>query len=117
MYTVFKQARCFYICVVNALLIKRFTKIKLAKIKTDKCDTKAIYDYGLTQGFAFYIAINDTQSECVQLFRSKDNLLKTRTAIKNNYFKNIQLNCLSIQLIFFVFLIIFSLIKQYQIQN
>jgi transposase len=57
--------------------------MKLAKIKTDKSDAKAICDYGLTQEVPLYNALTDTQSECLQLFRLMDNLLKTRTATKN----------------------------------
>ena len=71
------------VSVVNPLSIKRFIQMKLAKIKTDKSDAKAICDYGLTQEVPLYNALTDTQSECLQLFRLMDNLLKSRTAIKN----------------------------------
>jgi transposase len=72
-----------FVSVVNPLSIKRFIQMKLAKIKTDKSDAKAICDYGLTQEVPLYNALTDTQSECLQLFRLMDNLLKTRTATKN----------------------------------
>jgi transposase len=71
------------VSVVNPLSIKRFIQMKLAKIKTDKSDAKAICNYGLTQDVPLYNALTDTQSECLQLFRLMDNLLKTRTATKN----------------------------------
>lgn len=57
--------------------------MKLAKIKTDKSDAKAICDYGLTQEVPLYNALTDVQSECLQLFRLMNNLLKIRTATKN----------------------------------
>lgn len=72
-----------FVSVVNPLSIKRFIQMKLAKIKTDKSDAKAICDYGLTQEVPLYNALTDVQSECLQLFRLMDNLLKIRTATKN----------------------------------
>lgn len=71
------------VSVVNPLSIKRFIQMKLAKVKTDKSDAKAICDYGLTQEVPLYNAVTDTQSECLQLFRLMDNQLKMRTATKN----------------------------------
>ncbi len=71
------------VSVVNPLSIKRFIQMKLVKVKTDKSDAKAICNYGLTQDVPLYNALTDTQSECLQLFRLMDNLLKTRTATKN----------------------------------
>ncbi len=35
------------VSVVNPLSIKRFIQMKLAKVKTDKSDAKAICDYAL----------------------------------------------------------------------
>ncbi|MDD7912977.1 transposase [Polaribacter ponticola] len=77
----YKQGIC--VSVVNPLSIKRFVQMKLAKIKTDKADAKAICNYGLTQEVPFYTALTDVQSECLQLFRLMDNQLKIRTATKN----------------------------------
>ena len=71
------------VSVVNPLSVKRFIQMKLAKVKTDKSDSKAICDYGLTQEVPLYNALTYVQSECLQLFRLMDNLLKTRTATKN----------------------------------
>ena len=71
------------VSVVNPLSIKRFIQMKLAKVKTDKSDAKSICNYGLTQEVPLYTALTDVQSECLQLFRLMDNLLKTRTATKN----------------------------------
>ncbi len=71
------------VSVVNPLSIKRFVQMKLAKVKTDKSDAKAICNYGLTQEFRLYTALTDIQSECLQLFRLMDNQLKIRTATKN----------------------------------
>jgi len=57
--------------------------MKLAKVKTDKSDAKAICNYGLSQEVPLYNALTEVQSECLQLFRWMDSLLKKRTATKN----------------------------------
>ncbi len=71
------------VSVVNPLSVKRFIQMKLAKVKTDKSDAKAICGYGQMNGVPLYTALTDVQSECLQLFRLLDNYLKKRTATKN----------------------------------
>jgi transposase len=65
------------------LSIKRFIQMKLAKVKTDKSDAKAICEYALINEVPLYNALTDTQRECLQLFRLLDTYLKQRTATKN----------------------------------
>ncbi len=71
------------VSVVNPLSVKRFIQMKLAKVKTDKSDAKAICEYGQVNAVPLYTALTDVQSECLQLFRLLDNFLKKRTATKN----------------------------------
>ena len=71
------------VSVVNPLSIKRFIQMKLAKVKTDKSDAKAICEYALINEVPLYNALTDIQSECLQLFRLLDTYLKQRTATKN----------------------------------
>lgn len=71
------------VSVVNPLSVKRFIQMKLAKVKTDKSDAKAICDYGLINEVPLYNALTDVQSESLQLFRLMDSFLKKRTATKN----------------------------------
>ena len=71
------------VSVVNPLSVKRFIQMKLAKVKTDKSDAKAICDYGIINEVPLYNAFTEVQSECLQLFRWLDNLIKKRTATKN----------------------------------
>lgn len=71
------------VSVVNPLSVKRFIQMKLAKVKTDKSDAKAICEYGGFNEVPLYTAITDIQSECLQLFRLLDNYLKKRTQTKN----------------------------------
>jgi len=71
------------VSVVNPLSVKRFIQMKLAKVKTDKSDAKAICEYGQMNEVPLYTALTDVQSECLQLFRLLDNYLKKRTGTKN----------------------------------
>jgi len=71
------------VSVVNPLSVKRFIQMKLAKVKTDKSDAKAICDYALINEVPIYNALTDIQSECLQLFRLLDVYIKHRTATKN----------------------------------
>lgn len=71
------------VSVVNPLSVKRFIQMKLAKVKTDKSDAKAICEYAKVNKVPIYNALTDVQAECLQLFRLLDNYLKKRTATKN----------------------------------
>lgn len=71
------------VSVVNPLSVKRFIQMKLAKVKTDKGDAKAICEYAQMNNVPLYNALTDVQSECLQLFRLLDSFLKHRTATKN----------------------------------
>lgn len=71
------------VSVVNPLSVKRFIQMKLAKIKTDKSDAKAICDYAMANEVPRYSALTDVQAECLQLLRLMDSYLKKRTATKN----------------------------------
>ena len=71
------------VSIVNPLSVKRFIQIKLAKIKTDKSDAKAICEYGQINEVPLYTALTNFQSECLQLFRLLDSDIKKRTATNN----------------------------------
>lgn len=71
------------VSVVNPLSVKRFIQMKLAKVKTDKSDAKAICEYAKANEVPLYSALTDVQAECLQLFRLLDSYVKKRTATKN----------------------------------
>ncbi|MBT0609225.1 IS110 family RNA-guided transposase [Aequorivita echinoideorum] len=71
------------VSVVNPLSVKRFIQMKLAKVKTDKSDARAICEYAKVNEVPAYTALTDVQAECLQLFRLLDSYLKKRTATKN----------------------------------
>ena len=71
------------VSVVNPLSVKRFIQMKLAKVKTDKSDAKAICEYGSINEVPLYNALTEVQAECLQLFRLLDSYVKKSTATKN----------------------------------
>lgn len=79
----FLHAHAISVSVVNPLSVKRFIQMKLAKVKTDKSDAKAIYEYAKHNELPIYNAVTQTQAECLQLFRLLDIYTKQSTAIKN----------------------------------
>ncbi|RSK39982.1 IS110 family RNA-guided transposase [Mangrovimonas spongiae] len=79
----FLHAQGILVSVVNPLSVKRFIQMKLAKVKTDKSDAKAISEYGQMNEVPLYNALTEVQAECLQLFRLLDSYMKHRTATKN----------------------------------
>lgn len=71
------------VSVVNPLSVKRFIQMRLAKVKTDKSDAKAICEYGIQNKIPMYNALTELQAECLQLFRLLDIYIKQTTATKN----------------------------------
>lgn len=71
------------VAVVNPLSVKRFIQMKLAKVKTDKSDAKAICEYAQYNEVTLYNALTQVQAECLQLFRLLDVYIKQSTAMKN----------------------------------
>ena len=71
------------VSVVNPLSVKRFIQMRLAKVKTDKSDARAICEYGTQNEVPLYSALTEVQAECLQLFRLLDIYVKQSTATKN----------------------------------
>ncbi|WP_282018160.1 IS110 family transposase [Salegentibacter mishustinae] len=71
------------VSVVNPLSVKRFIQMKLAKIKTDKSDARAICEYATVNEVPLYTARNKNQAECLQLLRLIAIYIKQSTALKN----------------------------------
>jgi transposase len=60
------------VSVVNPISVNRFIQMKLAKVKTDKSDPKAICEYARISEVTLYNALTVVQSECLQHFRLQD---------------------------------------------
>ena len=73
----------FQVSVVNPLSVKRFSQMRLSKVKTDKSDAKVICEYAMLNEIPLYNALSEVQAECFQLFRLLDSYQKQRTTTKN----------------------------------
>jgi transposase len=71
------------VSVVNPLSVKRFIQMKLAKVKTDKSDARAICEYAQMNEVPLYTSMTAVQAECLQLFRLLDSYVKKSTQTKN----------------------------------
>lgn len=71
------------VSVENPLKVKRYIQMKLSKIKTDKSDAKALYQYGLEQNPILWKGQSETQQECLQILRLLSLYTKQSTQIKN----------------------------------
>jgi transposase len=71
------------VSVVNPLVIKRFSQMRLIRAKTDRKDAVMIYKYGEIEELKQWEAPQKYIVELKQLFTSIDLMLKHRTGYKN----------------------------------
>lgn len=71
------------VSVVNPLVIKRFSQMRLIRAKTDKKDAIMIYEYGQVDELKLWVTPKSYVVEIKQLFTSIDLMLKHRTGYKN----------------------------------
>jgi transposase len=71
------------VSVVNPLVIKRFSQMRLLRAKTDKSDAVMIYEYGQFDELKLWEAPKDYIVEVKQLFTAVDLMLKNRTGYIN----------------------------------
>lgn len=71
------------ISVVNPLVIKRFSQMRLIRAKTDRKDAVMIYEYGQFDELKLWVAPKDYIVEVKQLFTAVDLMLKNRSGYTN----------------------------------
>lgn len=71
------------VSVENPLKVKRFIQMKLSKVKTDKSDSKQIYDYAVSQELSLWQGMSENQVECMQVIRLLNVYTKQSTQLKN----------------------------------
>jgi len=67
------------VSVVNPLVIKRYSQMRLLRAKTDKSDAVMIYEYGQFDELKLWVAPKDYIVEVKQLFTAVDLMLKNRS--------------------------------------
>lgn len=71
------------VSIVNPLSVKRFAQMTLSRTKTDKADAKLIADYAEIADLPDYKPVSDAMNELKQLQTVIGQLIKQRTALKN----------------------------------
>lgn len=71
------------VSVENPLAVKRFIQMKLSKIKTDKSDSKLIYEYAKQVELKLWLGNSKNQIECLQMTRLLSVYTKQSTMLKN----------------------------------
>lgn len=71
------------VSVVNPLKIKRYIQMHLSKIKTDKSDSKMIYNYANSCDPSLWFGASKTQQQSLQLLRLLSVYTKQSTQLKN----------------------------------
>ena len=69
--------------IVNPLIIKRYSQMKMLRLKTDKVDAKIIAQYAVEQNPSEYKPLSEAQKEIKSLRTVLSNLIKQRTMTKN----------------------------------
>lgn len=73
----------FGVSVVNPLKINHYIRMELTKVKTDKSDSKMIYNYAKDRQPALWFGHSKTQQESLQLSRLLSTYTKQSTQLKN----------------------------------
>ena len=71
------------VSVENPLSVKRFIQMKLSKIKTDKSDSKLIYEYAVQVDLKLWEGNSKNEKECLQITRARSVYTKQSTMLKN----------------------------------
>ena len=71
------------VSVVNPLSVKRFIRMKVSKLKTDKSDAKMICEYAQCEALKRWKGESEAQQECLQVIRMLRFYSKQNIALKN----------------------------------
>jgi transposase len=77
------QENSVLLSVENPLSVKRFIQMKLSKIKTDKSDSKLIFEYAKQVDLKLWQGNSKHQLECIQMTRLLSVYTKQSTMLKN----------------------------------
>lgn len=80
---VYFHERGYLVSVLNPLIIKRYTEMKMLRAKTDSVDAKAIAEYGYNESPCYFIPKKGQNEGIIQLLKLIDGLHKTKSEIRN----------------------------------
>ena len=71
------------ISVVNPLIIKRYSEMKMSRVKTDKSDAKIIAEYGYEQKPKIFNPASKERMELLQMLKTIEDLYQVKSDLKN----------------------------------
>lgn len=71
------------LCVVNPLVVRRFSQMRLRRAKTDKADARLLSEFGANQRPQTWHAPSTMMSQLTQLLTLLEQYIKQRTALRN----------------------------------
>ena len=80
---VFLYQRCYPLSVVNPLVVRRFSQMRLRRAKTDKADARLLSEFGTTHPPALWQPPSILMSQLAQLQTLLEQYTKQRTALTN----------------------------------
>ena len=82
---VYFHERGYTVSVINPLIIKRYTEMKMLRAKTDAVDARAIAEYGYTESPYYFIPKKMHNERITQLLKLIDGLHRTKSEIRNRF--------------------------------
>lgn len=80
---VYFHERGYSVSVINPLIIKRYTEMKMLRAKTDSVDARAIAEYGYNESPCYFIRKKGQNERIIQLLKLIDALHRTKSEIRN----------------------------------
>ena len=82
---VYFHERGYSVSVLNPLIMKRYTEMKMLRAKTDSVDARAIAEYGYTESPCYFIPKKGQNERITQLLKLIDGLHRTKSEIRNRF--------------------------------
>lgn len=82
---VYFHERGYLVSVLNPLIMKRYTEMKMLRAKTDSVDARAIAEYGYTESPCYFIPKKGQNERIIQLLKLIGGLHRTKSEIRNRF--------------------------------
>jgi len=80
---VYFHERGYLVSVVNPLIIKRYSEMKMLRAKTDSVDAKTIAEYGYYEKPCYFIRKDAKKEQIIQLLKIIEDIHKTKSEYSN----------------------------------
>ena len=75
--------RGYKVSIVNPLIIKRYSEMKMRRAKTDRADAKLIAEFGYEQQPPLFTPASKERSQLMQILKGLEDLYQSRTQMSN----------------------------------